>query len=790
MSLKKYIPTLTLRRKLFLGFALILAMVAVMIASSIYIMSGTTGSLKTIQEAAFPQAMAGIELENSIQLIVLGIESSADAGNSAGLASAQETYNDLNTRIDELTKLLSDDQRAVDVLAGVRSETAELLKLGDELVTATIFQEWDQVPGLLDDFGQRKVFLLSKASVLRDDGVVKLEGAITDINSRSKSSVSVAIFLGVVVLLVGALIVFLLSLAIIRPINKLVELMQSAEHGDFTARFENAALARCWEELQCGKPDCPAYEADDLRCWQIAGTHCEHGSGSEGIGSDKGCDGCHVYRNASVDEFSSIGEAFNNMMVGLVNLFLLIKGAAGEVLSASGTLQGLSGQIREGSSQQASSVDDVTSSVEEMNSTIKNVAQSVESYYSTAEESNTSILEMSASIDQVAGSADQLTNIVEDTSTLLDELTVSIRQVADNSSTLSDQVEQSSSALMEIDTSIKDVAVSAKESSQLSSLVTERLTNEGATAVQQSVNSIMEVRDIVTDAAAVIQTLGEKSADIGQILNVIDEISDQTRLLSLNAAILAAQSGQQGRAFAVVAEEIRALSERSSSSTQQITDLLQSIPEEVQNVTRAIAVGTSKAAEGVKLIQEVDGAIQEVSEAAVRAEEASGMIMGATEEQATGIKQAAQLEQGIANMSREIAQATGSQARNCDQIIASAQQMKDLAIMVKKATEEQSSGTRLISSASNDSMKMARNITDATREEARGSELIVKSIDAVSQATSQNLEVFAQLEEMVGTLSDNSRLLQDELGRFRIETNGASAPAGEGKRKLGHAEQD
>ena len=594
---------------------------------------------------------------------------------------------------------------------------------------------------------------------------------VSSLMINGEMSNRLTLLFGSLAILVSVAVVLILSISIIKPIGSLVDVMKKAEKGDFSGRYANPYLVACWEEHNCDKYDCPAYKADNLRCWQIDGTYCMHGPAGSEASDGCVCESCQVYLKAGHDEFSRIGEAFNHMMTGFVNLFALIRVASFEVMSASRNLMAHSEDLRVGSDQQAKAVDDVTSSIEEMNNTIKSVADNVESYYSTAQESNTSILQMTASIEEVAHNAELLTGNVEETGTLLDELAASIREVAQHSGSLSEQVGQSSSALMQIDSSVKEVAEGARDSSDLASLVIERLMKEGNTAVGKTAESIVQIREIVSDAAEVMHNLAERSGDIGKILQVIDEVSDQTKLLSLNAAILAAQSGSQGRAFSVVAEEIRALSERTSSSTLEINQLLSSIPVEVEMVTKAIRKGIEKVDEGVEFIGGVKDAINDVSEAARKSADASAMIMTATGEQASGVRQAAELEQNIARMSREIAQAMKYQAQNCEQIVSSAEQMKTLSLHVKRATEEQASGTKLISHASSESMKMARSITEATQEEARGSELIVRSIEAVSTATSRNMEVFAQLSEVVASLTEHSRMLQEEMGKFKVSSD-------------------
>ncbi|MDT8285059.1 MAG: hypothetical protein RQ767_05995, partial [Thermovirgaceae bacterium] len=387
---------LTLRRKLMLGFGINILLVAAMVASSIMITGGMTESLETIRDEAFPQALASLDIESSINLIVLGIEASTESGTQTFIDDAEDVQAGLTRRIEELKTLMVDRTKTVRSLEILSSEVQELFKTGEDLYLASLYMEYDRIAALTEQFSTRKVNLLAQVATLKEDGVLKLEVAIGDISARGSGTTRFALILGSVAIVLGVAVVIILSFSIMKPINSLVELMRQAENGDFTVRYANADLLKCWEELDCGKPDCPAYGSVDLRCWQITGTHCDHGS--DGSDSDaKGCETCPVYSKASGDEFSAIGEAFNNMMAGFVNLLNLVRQAASEVKGASKSLLELSEDLRVGSDQQANSVDEVTASVEQMNSTIRNVAENVESYYATTEESNTSILEMTAS---------------------------------------------------------------------------------------------------------------------------------------------------------------------------------------------------------------------------------------------------------------------------------------------------------------------------------------------------------------------------------------------------------
>jgi len=763
---------MTLRRKMFFGFGTSILLVIAMVLSSIVTMKAMTGDLGTIREDVFPQTLGSLELESSILRMVIRIETSVQTGSKTFLDDVRKSRENLGRQIEDFKRSMAGRTETLQALESLENGLDNLFDLGSELYLASSRMERERVPEITERFNRQKDSLLRQVDLLKEDGVDKLEEAIGAINDQASFTSRLLLILGLAAVIVGLLVIVALSLSIIGPINNLVEVMKRAEHGDFGGRYINPRLAACWEEHHCDKPDCPAYGAANLRCWQIAGTQCDHELEKPETDKENLCESCKVYLRATRDEFSTIGEAFNNMVTGLVYLLTLIRTTASDVMTASQELYSISENLRIGSDQQAGSIEEVTSSIEEMNTTIATVAANAVEYFATAQDSNTSLLEMTASIEEVAHNADQLTGFVEETGSLLDALTSSIRQVAQHSVSLSEQVEQSSSALMQIDTSVKEVSEGAEDSSNLASLVMDRLMKEGDDAISRTADSIVQVKNIVTEAAEVMQNLAERSKDIGGVLQVIDEVSDQTRLLSLNAAILAAQSGTQGRAFSVVAEEIRALSDRTSSSTREITQLLSSIPSEIERVTKAIRLGTDRVDEGVKLIGEVREAIDEVSDAARKSADASSMIMTATGEQARGIRQAAELEQNIARMSKEIAQAMRYQAESCEKIMASSEQLKTLSFHVTKATEEQASGIKLIGHAGSESIKIARNITEATGEEARGSELIVKSIEAVSAATGKNMEVFAQLSEVVASLTGHSRTLQKEMERFKVNGTG------------------
>jgi methyl-accepting chemotaxis protein len=147
---------------------------------------------------------------------------------------------------------------------------------------------------------------------------------------------------------------------------------------------------------------------------------------------------------------------------------------------------------------------------------------------------------------------------------------------------------------------------------------TEKISSEGEAIILETVAKIQTIAQAVDDAAAQVASFGQRTAEISSITNTIKEIADQTNLLALNAAIEAARAGEAGRGFAVVADEVRKLAERTAKSTQEITRMVAAIEVENRAVTANMSAGLTQVAEGVALANTAGSAIKRIREDARR----------------------------------------------------------------------------------------------------------------------------------------------------------------------------
>ena len=228
---------------------------------------------------------------------------------------------------------------------------------------------------------------------------------------------------------------------------------------------------------------------------------------------------------------------------------------------------------------------------------------------------------------------------------LMGSLQEAATDVAEAGAQIQGAAEQSAQTTQDVAATIQRVALDARDSTEAATQLS-AIAATGRGTVDQTVNAMKDITSSVGDTSGSIKEMGDLSDRIGQIVQTIDDIADQTNLLALNAAIEAARAGEQGRGFAVVADEVRKLAERSSHATREIAGLIHDVQAGIQAAAQTMDRSVTQVATGTQLAGEADGALERIADAAVvSSEHAQRIAAGATEVAATTEEMSAQIEE-------------------------------------------------------------------------------------------------------------------------------------------------
>ncbi len=471
--------------------------------------------------------------------------------------------------------------------------------------------------------------------------------------------------------------------------------------------------------------------------------------------------------NSQLSEMQDLSQAIQSIATHLKTVLKNIINTSKTLSVMSEAISTNSGKINRGAKNESEALEIACSSIEELNHSTLGIMENVESLSNSANETSSSILEMTASIDEVANSTGLLSGSVEETTSSIFEMAAALKQISEGVGRLSTSSEDLVSTIAEIDMSIREVAAHAKDSAQIAENVATDAAEMGMMSVVDTIDGMDQIEEAVDKSVEIVTRLHLRSEEIGRILIVIHEVSEQTELLSLNASILAAQAGEHGKGFAVVASEIKALAERTATSTKEITRIIKAVQSEAKDAVESIKVGKEKAEQGKLLSLEAGEAIKKVMDSARKSEGMAREIERTTVEQSKGIVAVRNSVDHISSMIEQILKAVQSQEIGSESVQMSAEQINDLTRQVKNAMSEQAMGGHQISGAIENVLNQVQQIKRSIKEQKTGSELIFNSIENIRKSTQGRAGISSELNSSIRSLMDEHTLLKELVSHFK-----------------------
>ncbi len=426
-------------------------------------------------------------------------------------------------------------------------------------------------------------------------------------------------------------------------------------------------------------------------------------------------------------------------------------------------------KVGDGITRQTGAVKDIIRSISSANKSQSEVSDGVEKLLSFSTENVTSLLEMKATSEEIAGQTQRLFRATEDSYSIVLEMSQTSKAITGSAGHALSNVEDTSASVEEVGASVREVEEHAGDSSRLADKVRDITSGVGMMSVVNAIEGMDAISDEVKKSADIIQRLGARSTDIEKVLSVIRDVTEQTNLLSLNAAILAAQAGEYGKSFSVVADEIRALSERTASSTREIGGIVKTIQKDIKDTVYSIDSARLKVDEGNSLVVKVGEALRDILTASIQSSDMTKAIERATTEQSRGLRQITSAVDDIRKVMNSVAKSTKEQENALSYLLEGVGDVKEVAELSKRGAGEQAEGIRIISrniELANERVHLIS--TNVGQQKKMNTELIMamENINMIGAATVTDME---EVSASLKTLFDEIENLRQEMEIFKIK---------------------
>lgn len=445
-----------------------------------------------------------------------------------------------------------------------------------------------------------------------------------------------------------------------------------------------------------------------------------------------------------------------------------------KVSAHSGALTSIDGALETGSARMAHAVRlqeadlrRLVPGVVRMEQTLRDAATGMESLLNSASASG------DVSRDMVAG-FERMTSTGNSLGASADEIRAAMARVAvcngKIGSTASDLLAVSGTTVTSsahMDATVRRVEKGAREARAIAEGIASDA-ETGRRAAHEAIAGMQAIRTASTATAQAMENLRQRTGDIGAILSVIEDVAEQTDLLALNATIIAAQAGEMGRDFSVVADEIRELAERTSSSTREIAVVIHGVQEETRRAVEAIGQVEERITAGERLSRHAGTALEMIVSGVQQAALQVGGMARDGMEQARGSQGIGEALEQLTAMARHIADSSADQTRCTELVVSTADRMGELSSQVRSLVREQRHNGALALQAATTMTNGIRHLRDSGAPIISGSAPPSAALAAIQTSSASTSDALRTMEGSLAALAEQTRLLKEELSPFRL----------------------
>jgi methyl-accepting chemotaxis protein len=402
---------------------------------------------------------------------------------------------------------------------------------------------------------------------------------------------------------------------------------------------------------------------------------------------------------------------------------------------------------------------------------IDEVTEGIHVLENSSNDSFSSVMEMGASIEEVSSMSDSLFNSVNESNNAIEGLSNSIEQIGKNLASLSGAAEETAGAMNEMSASIVQVRGTAESTAQDAVKMT-HVAEEGAQVSRNAQAGMEAIKESSAQVSQTISLVSDRIEEIDEILRFITDITGKTNLLALNAAIIAAQAGAQGKGFGVVADEINELAQNTKAQTNRISDVIEGLREEVVRAGEAVENSNRKVDEGVSLTGEVTNALEGIMDSTMLVSHRIEEIAQTTSEQASTSNRVLETTQNLTESVGNIKVLSEQQSEAGEKLLQMSRLIQQAAEKVKMSTEEQTLTSQQINKDLTRITDTVRNISESTEIQVVNGAKVLRMTEDLTGVIQRNRETVDGLQDVIDELNQRMEALHRELEIFKTEKDG------------------
>ncbi|MGE0155697.1 MAG: methyl-accepting chemotaxis protein [Geobacter sp.] len=471
----------------------------------------------------------------------------------------------------------------------------------------------------------------------------------------------------------------------------------------------------------------------------------------------------------SADEVGMLNSNFNEMLERLAGMMASIRRAAEELRTIGQTVDTVARQGVTNAETQTLAASSTKEAALQIRHSVEEVTTAVEGLSDAATVNASSIQEMTTSTVEINQLVEHLVLAVERVSDSIDRMANAQKEINNSVNRLLENSSHATGLVLEMDQSVRQIEQNAQATARISGDVL-RDAELGNIAVETTINGMDQIRTSSHTVQQAIENLSVHAASIGTILQVIDEVTEQTKLLALNASIIAAQAGEHGKGFGVVAHEIKELARRTTASTREIAEIVNGVKDETDKAVTAIRLSEQAVGDGEVLSRRSGDALRKIVDGVKTATDQVTAIAHTTQLHAQQSDRMRTSVGEVASMVEQIVRASGEQTRDTEVINRSAENIRELVARVHLQTSAHNDAGSGVAESSETIVQMIEGIRAACQVQSTSSEQIVRAAGEMAATATGNLETTKLMEGAVSGLSNQIKNLEREVAGFKTST--------------------